>query len=125
MKKFVWISKHSLTDAQLDDLRRVLGDDHIEVIPIYRDIHFDDPDSLIKFNETIRDADMIGVVMPLDVVETLLQHTRGIPVVRSILELKVTDKLTTSKSGVRYHEKLWIHKNWQQILSIKIETNIL
>ena len=119
MKKILWISRHQMTDAQFDDLRRC-AQDEIE---------------LTVWDETVKDlhvllplverADMIAAVLPLDLMAQLVRVAGDKPVLRAVNRRIPTGAVTTLPDGRCEAEYAFEHMCWQRIIRIDVETQCL
>ena len=80
MKKVLWISRHCMTKEQIDDLKRITGEE-IDIIPWKETLY-----SLIEIKPLIEEADLIAAVLPLDLLAELLKISDGKMVLLSLPE---------------------------------------
>ena len=88
MVKIAWISRHNMTGDQIADLRRIYGNDvvvekHDITASSYRDVL-----------EASKDADIIAVVLPPNILADLVNpRNNEKPVIRAISNREKTGKL--------------------------------
>lgn len=119
MKKILWISRHTMTKEQVNDLKRIFNDD-IEVIP-YKDT----VKSVYELKEPIADVDIIAAVLPIGLMGELLTIAGDKPVLNSVSERRITGKTIISANGTEEPEVEFVHMKWQQMLKVKIITKDL
>jgi hypothetical protein len=119
MKNILWISRHEMTAPQLADLRRVMGDS-VELTQFS-----DTVTDLGKLEPLIERADAIAAVLPMDLTAELLKISCGKPVLQAVSERQPTGRVITLPDGRQEKEFAFIHRFWQQVLRIEIETRRL
>ena len=115
MKKVLWVSRHEMTDAQFADLERGMGD-RVELI-----CQKDTIRNAKELLPQIQLADAVAVVLPLHLLAEVLSLAGGKPVLQAVAERVLADTLEDGRKekGVRF-----IHKHWEQVLKVEIETRI-
>lgn len=114
MKKILWISRHKMTKEQYDDLKRIVDDDLC--IIQWKDT----VNSVSELKNIIDEVDFIAAVLPIDLMSELLKIADKKPVFRAVSYRKPKGEITISESGTEEPEFMFVHKNWQQIIDIKI-----
>ena len=119
MKKVLWISRHEMTDAQRADLERIM----------------EGPVDLTLWRDTVRDvstlapaverADAVAAVLPLELMAGLLRLAEGKPVLQAVSERRPTGKLRATPEGGSEPEFAFVHRCWQQLVRLELETKIL
>lgn len=115
--KILWLSRHNMTNEQLNDLKRIYGED-IEIK------HHTDP--VKDWKEVVEigsDCDVLAVVLPVNILMQLTNNYNKKPIIRSITSRTETGKLITNKAtGQLEKEFMFVHAGWEQVLKIEIQT---
>lgn len=116
MVKVAWISRHDMTEDQIADLRRIYGNNivvekHDITASSYRDVL-----------EASKDADIIAVVLPPNILADLVNpRNNEKPVIRAISNREKTGKLVVnSATGQKEAEYRFVHGGWERIKKIEI-----
>ena len=116
MKKIAWISRHDMTEDQIDDLRRIYGSNivvekHDITAHSYRDVL-----------EASKDADIMAVVLPPNILADLVNpQNNEKPVIRAISSREKTGKLVLNQAtGQNEEEYRFVHGGWEQVEKIEI-----
>ena len=119
MKNVLWISRHEMTDVQLADLERIMGG----------------PVHLLLWRDTVRDvsalapaverSDAVAAVLPLELMAALLRLAGERPLLQAVSERRPTGKLRTTPEGKTEPEFAFVHRCWQQLVRLELETKIL
>ena len=119
MKNVLWISRHEMTGAQRADLERIM----------------EGPVRLVLWRDTVRDvsalapavkqADAVAAVLPLELMARLLRLAEGKPVLQAVSERRPTGKLRRTPEGGSEPEFAFVHRCWQQLVRLELETKIL
>lgn len=119
MKTVLWISRHEMTDAQRADLERIM----------------EGPVRLLPWRDTVRDvsvlvpavkrSDAVAAVLPLELMARLLRLAEGRPVLQAVSERRPTGGLRTAPEGGSEPEFAFVHRCWQQVLRLELETKVL
>lgn len=119
MKTVLWISRHKMTGAQRADLERIM----------------DGPVRLLPWQDTVRDvsvlapaverADAVAAVLPLELMARLLRLAEGKPVLQAVSERRPTGKLRGTPEGGSEPEFAFVHRCWQQVVRLELETKVL
>ena len=78
MKKVLWISRHTMTEPQLHDLTRVLGDT-VQVLPYTQTVKQVD-----VLRPLIEQADAVAAVLPVELLAELVALADERPVLQSV-----------------------------------------
>ena len=119
MKNVLWISRHEMTAPQRADLERIM-DGPVRLLP-WRDTVRD----LSALAPAIRQADAVAAVLPLELMAGLLRLAGGKPVLQAVSERRPTGKLRATPEGGSEPEFAFVHRCWQQVLRLEIETRTL
>lgn len=107
MKKILWVSRHILTDEQLNDLKRIYGEFELETL----DETITNIDHIL-----LHDADVYAVVLPIDLIAELKNKTNK-EIIRPVSErVKISNEKNTN-GETEYKFK---HKAWQRIVKAEI-----
>lgn len=118
MKKLLWISRHYMTDEQIEALNRIFGDTEI----IQYDKTVGDMEEVIS-----DDIDVYAVVFPTEKLAELYSKVKG----RARIISPESDRLFTGNyitnpaTGAKEKEYAFRHKHWIEYKKIEIETAIL
>ena len=118
MKKVLWVSRHEMTDAQFADLERGMGD-RVELI-----CQKDTIRNAKELLPQIQLADAVAVVLPLHLLPEVLSLAGGKPVLQAVAERVLADTEHTLEDGRKEKGVRFIHKHWEQVLKVEIETRI-
>lgn len=119
MKKVLWISRHCMTKEQIDDLKRIIGEE-IDIIPWKETLH-----NVSEIKPLIEEADLIAAVLPLGLLAELLKISGGKMVLQSVSARIPSGKLRTVMGGMVEPEFEFHHKYWEQIKKINVEVKRL
>ena len=119
MKKVLWISRHAMTKEQIEDLKRIYGAE-IEINQIDKSIS-----KISEIEVQIKEADIICAVLPIELLQSLLNIADNRPVLVGKNERVATGKMTQMSDGKLEKEYVFKHGGWKQMISIKIETKDL
>lgn len=119
MKRVLWVSRHEMTPEQKADLERIMGGD--VALSAVRDT--------VRDVESLRPAlakvDAAAVVLPPDMLQQLLPLAGKKPVLRAVSGRVPTGRTITLQDGRQESEFAFVHKCWEQILSVEIRTRRL
>jgi hypothetical protein len=108
-----------MTDAQRADLERIMGGP-VRLLP-WRDT--------VEVVECLRPAleaaDAVAVVLPLELLAELVPMAQGKPVLQAVSRRVPTGRTVTLPDGRREPEFAFVHRCWNQILRVDIETRRL
>lgn len=119
MKTVLWISRHEMTEAQLADLERIMGED-VRLSP-WRDTVRD----VSVLAPAVEEADAVAAVLPLELMARLLRLTGGKPLLQAVSRRLPTGRTHLTPQGNREPEFAFVHDCWQQVLRLELETKIL
>jgi hypothetical protein len=117
MTKILWVSRHVMTEDQINDLNRIYGEYSVD--------QWDAP--VGNVNELIReDIDVYAVVLPLPLQSSLLNALRGTkPLIISKMDRVPCGTQISATSGVEETAYKMIHDRWEQIDRIVVESHTL
>lgn len=118
MKKVLWVSRHEMTPHQYADLKRVMGD-RVELI-CWKDTVYEAEQLLPEISK----VDAVAAVLPLHLLEEVVQAVGGKPVLQAVAERVVADAECLLKDGRKEKEVQFIHKYWERVLKVEVETQI-
>lgn len=114
-KKILWISRHYLTEEQLNGLEVIFGKFEI--------IHFSETvEDIAQLSDYVKDADVIAAVLPVKLLSELVNMADGKPVIQSISGRYKTENKVDQGNGVLVYDYKFKHMYWQRISAIKLET---
>lgn len=115
----LWISRHEMTEPQLRDLERVMCG----------------PVRLLRWTDTVKEitdlapaldqVDAVAAVLPVEKLAQLLKLAGNKPVLQAVSDRAATGRMTTQPDGRVEREFAFVHRYWQQVLRIGIETRQL
>lgn len=114
--QILWVSRHSMTEEQINDLNRIYGDNEI----IQMDETVKNVEQILSYN-----SDVYAVVLPIDFIADLCSNTSK-DVIRPISKrVKTNGEIINPATGKMETEYIYKHEGWQKIKQIKIETEML
>ncbi len=117
MKKILWVSRHSMTDAQWNDLYRIYGEFTLTQL----DQTVETTDTILAFN-----ADVYAVVLPLQLLADLKRRTNAEIIQPVSGRVKAeSSQYHNQASGALETEYIFQHLYWQKITRLELETEIL
>lgn len=119
MKTVLWISRHEMTPRQLADLERALGD-AVRLVP-WRDT----VRRVEVLEPLVRQADAVAAVLPPELLSGLLAMAEGRPVLQAVSRRVPTGRTVLTPQGKEEPEFAFVHRCWQQVLRLDIETRDL
>ena len=119
MKTVLWISRHTMTDPQLRDLVRVLGDT-VQVLPYTQTVKQAD-----VLRPLIGQADAIAAVLPVELLAELVTLADERPVMQSVAGRRFTGRTLHLADGQTEPEIAFEHLYWQQIVKLELQTRRL
>ena len=121
MTKVLWLSRHALSKEQLDDLKRIYGED-VEITTF---------DQTVKnWSEVVEagsDCDVLAVVLPPSILADLTNpRNNSKPVIRTKANRIPTGKTVVNPaSGKKETEYMFQHAGWERVIKIEIVTESL
>lgn len=109
--KVLWLSRHTMTDAQLNELRQVYGND-LEVKQVSMTVS-----NAAMVVEAGADCDVLAVVLPPNLLADLVNpRVNTKPVIRALSNRVPTGKKTSNGED----EFTFVHAGWEQIEKVEI-----
>ena len=121
MKTILWISRHTMTAEQENDLKRIYGED-IDVK------QYDSTINSVKEIITIgEDCDILAVVLPPTIIMDLVNPRNNTkPVIRSIMSRIETGNTTANPAtGIEEKEFKMVFEAWEQVNKFIVDTTRL
>lgn len=119
MKKVLWVSRHEMTAEQKADLDRIMGGE-ARLLPwkeTVRDIQ--------ALTPLLRQADAVAAVLPLELLSQLLELSEGKPVLRAVCDREMTGRTILTPDGRQELDVHYVHRCWQRLLRVEVETEDL
>jgi len=118
--KILWLSRHSLTNESIEDLKRIYGE-MLEIFPY--------TNSVLSSEEIIeigKDCDILAVVLPPAILKDLVDSRKNTkPIIRAKANRVETGWMIISPTGEEEKEFKFVHAGWEQILKFEIITKEL
>ena len=119
--KVLWFSRHTMTQEQLDDLKRIYGE-QIEIKQV--------SESAASFKDVLQhgdDCDVLAVVLPPAILADLTNpRNNQKPVIRAIANRVPTgNKITNPATGKLEDEFKFEHAGWERVIKIEVVTERL
>lgn len=114
-KKVLWISRHTMTEGQIEDLERILQH-KVELIPFR-----DSLESVEDLEESHLSVDMIAAVLPPFLLSQLVQKAGEIPVVQAVSKRVKSGHIITLSNGNQEDEYIFVHECWEQVVKFDLE----
>lgn len=120
MKKILWLSRHSMTEAQIADLERIYGEIEIETfdktVNNWKDVV-----------EVGANCDVLAVVLPPAILADLTNPRNNTkPVIRAKANRIATGKMITNPAtGKEEVEYRFEHAGWERIVKIEVVVEAL
>ena len=121
MKTILWISRHTMTQEQENDLKRIYGED----IKIKQ---YDNTVNSVNEIVTIgEDCDIFAVVLPPTIIMDLVNPRNNTkPVIRSCMSRIETGNMTVNRAtGIEEKEYRMIFEAWEQVNKFIVDTTRL
>lgn len=119
--KILWLSRHTMTDSQLSDLKRIYGDDiniiqYTDTVSGYKDVL-----------EAGSECDVLAVVLPPSILADLVNPRNNTkPVIRAVANrIETGNMITNPATGMEEKEFRFEHDHWERVLKIVVETERL
>ena len=121
IKSVLWFSRHTMTNNQLSDLKRIFG----EGITIHQVSA-----SATSFRDVLeagKDDDVLAVVLPPAMLADLTNPRNNTkPVIRAIANRVATGKqVVNPATGQLEDEFKFVHAGWERVLKIEVVTERL
>ena len=117
MTRIFWLSRHTMTEAQMADLNRIYGD--VELIQ-----HEGSVRDAAEVLELSKDCDVLAVVLPPAILANLVNpRVNSKPVIRAKANRVPTGRTVLNPAtGKEEAEFRFEHAGWEQIKRIVVET---
>ncbi|MEG2421538.1 MAG: hypothetical protein RSB55_08295 [Oscillospiraceae bacterium] len=119
MKQVLWVSRHEMTAPQFADLERVMGE-KTKLIPWRETVT-----EVEVLRSALRRVDAAAVVLPPELLAKLFPLAEGKPVLQALSAREATGRTILLPDGRQEPEFAFVHRCWQQILHIDIQTRRL
>nr|DAH91475.1 MAG TPA: hypothetical protein [Caudoviricetes sp.] len=121
MTRVLWVSRHTMTQEQSADLKRIYGAD-VEVKQ-----YADNIESAKQVVELGSDCDVLAVVLPPAFLADLTNpRINTKPVIRAIANRVATGKtIVNPATGAEEPEMKFEHAGWERIMKVEIVTEKL
>jgi len=94
MTKIVRITRHDAEDRQIEDLRRIFGED-AEIVTVSETLPTDPREFTRRFDEIAADADVVEAVLPVNLLAVALKYSdfarRGGQIIRAVMNREVDE----------------------------------
>lgn len=118
-KQVLWISRHTMTTAQREDLERIMGGAvNLTVWP-------DTVKDMEALRPLVQQADAIAAVLPAEKLSQLLEVAESRPVLQAVSDRRPTGQWIVLPDGHREPEFAFVHREWRQVLEIRVRTQAL
>ena len=118
-KQVLWISRHTMTEAQKADLERVMGG------TVCLTVWPDTVEDVEALRPLVLRSDAVAAVLPPEKLAQLLELAGDRPVLRSVSARRPTGRWIVLPDGRREQEFAFDHQAWQQVLEIRVRTRPL
>ena len=114
-KRILWFSRPNLTDAQIDDLKRIFGEIEIHHVSA-------NASSFRDVLEAGKDDDVLAVVLPPALLADLTNPRNNTkPVIRAIANRVATGKqVVNPATGKLEDEFKFVHAGWEKVVKIEV-----
>jgi len=119
MKKLLWISRHSMTEEQLLDLKRIYGY-QLDIIQCDKTIK-----AAGDIADYIKEADVIAAVLPFELLCSIFNLASGKPVIVSESLRVPSGRYTIDAFGNQENEYVYKHRCWKELVQANIEFKAL
>ena len=119
-KRILWFSRHNMTDAPIDDLKRIFGEIEIHYVSA-------NASSFRDVLEAGKDDDVLAVVLPPAMLADLTNpRNNQKPVIRAIANRVPTgQQVVNPATGKLEDEFKFVHAGWERVLKIEVVTERL
>ena len=120
MTKVLWLSRHTMTADQVEDLKRIYGDITVKncdmTVKIWKDV-----------TEAGADCDVLAVVLPPAILADLTNpRNNAKPVIRAKANRVPTGRtILNPATGKQETEYCFQHAGWEQVIKIEVVTKAL
>lgn len=118
-KQVLWISRHTMTTAQREDLERIMGG------AVCLTTWLDTVTDMEALRPLVEQVDAIAAVLPAEKMSQLLELAESRPVLQAVSERRPTGQWTVLPDGRREPEFAFVHREWRQVLEIWVRTRVL
>lgn len=120
MVKVLWVSRHTMTQAQEADLRRIYGEIEVKQFA-------DSVESAKQVTELGTDCDVLAVVLPPAFLADLTNpRVNQKPVIRAIANRVATGRTVVNPAtGAEEPEMKFEHSGWERVVKVEIVTEKL
>ena len=120
MVKVLWVSRHTMTQAQEADLRRIYGEIEVKQFA-------DSVESAKQVTEQGTDCDVLAVVLPPAFLADLTNpRVNQKPVIRAIANRVATGRTVVNPAtGAEEPEMKFEHSGWERVVKVEIVTEKL
>lgn len=118
--RLLWVSRHTMTQAQEADLHRIYGDVEVKQFA-------DSVESAKQVTELGADCDVLAVVLPPAFLADLTNpRVNTKPVIRAIANRVATGKtIINPATGKEEPEMKFEHAGWERVVKVEIVTERL
>ena len=118
--RLLWVSRHTMTQAQEADLKRIYGDVEVKQFA-------DNVEPAKQVVELGSDCDVLAVVLPPAFLADLTNpRVNQKPVIRAIANRVATGRTVTNPAtGVEEPEMKFEHAGWECVIKVEIVTEKL
>lgn len=111
MKRILWLSRHTMTPDQYNDLQRIYGDITLTQWPYTLE-------DISQVDEQVAQSDVIAAVLPTELLSQLVSCAEGKPVIcaKSNRILSVPSKFSRTPEP----QVTFVHSAWQEIQSLEL-----
>ena len=120
MTKVLWLSRHTMTTEQVEDLKRIYGDITVKhcdmTVKSWKDV-----------TEAGADCDVLAVVLPPAILADLTNPRNNTkPVIRAKANRVPTGRtIVNPATGKQETEYSFQHAGWEQVIKIEVVTKAL
>lgn len=112
--RILWLSRHKLTQDQIDGLRSVYGE--IEIKRCQRTVR-----NWREVREMGEDCDVLAVVLPIAILADLVGNVNK-PVIRALTSRVPSGCTFMNAAGQEEIEYRFQHNGWEQVKAVQVET---
>ncbi len=119
MKRVLWISRHQMSQEQLQGLEKAMGE------PVELVWWTESVSSIDELRPALEQVDAVAAVLPLELMAQLIQAAGNKPVLRAVGERRLTGRWLDTPNGGREKESQFVYLGWQQVLRVEVEVKPL